>query len=131
MSSKPFISRISSTLRHIPSTEVLDNRLRFHPATQRVKEIVESGELGRVKSAKAGFAIPTVMSPFFFLKDDIRFNYDLGGGCSMDMGGMLVHCISSLLTLMVHHSLPRCSYTISDWYRQLGPGSNQCQSDWP
>ena len=60
---------------------------RFHPATQRVKAIIDSGELGNVKSIVAEFAVPSILSSLFFLKDDIRFRYDLGGGCTMDMGG--------------------------------------------
>ncbi|KAJ8463956.1 hypothetical protein ONZ51_g9914 [Trametes cubensis] len=59
---------------------------RFHPATQRVKAIIDSGELGNVKSIVAEFAVPSILSSLFFLKDDIRFRYDLGGGCTMDMG---------------------------------------------
>ncbi|KAI0363892.1 NAD-P-binding protein [Pilatotrama ljubarskyi] len=58
----------------------------FHPATQRVKAIIDSGELGKVKNAVGEFAVPSILSPFFFLKDDIRFSYDLGGSCTMDMG---------------------------------------------
>ncbi|KAI0759684.1 NAD-P-binding protein [Trametes elegans] len=58
----------------------------FHPAAQRVKAIIDSGELGAVKSVVAEFAVPSLISSLFFVKDDIRFNYDLGGGCTMDMG---------------------------------------------
>jgi predicted dehydrogenase len=55
---------------------------RFHPATQRMKEIVESGELGTLTKIEANLAVPG-----FFIKDnDIRMNYDLGGGAMMDMG---------------------------------------------
>ncbi|KAI0706353.1 NAD-P-binding protein [Earliella scabrosa] len=58
----------------------------FHPASQRVKAIIDSGELGKVKSIVAEFAVPSLLSPLFFVKDDIRYSYDLGGGCTMDMG---------------------------------------------
>ncbi|KAI8969882.1 NAD-P-binding protein [Trametes punicea] len=58
----------------------------FHPATQRVKAIIDSGELGKVKSIVGEFAIPSLLSSLFFMKDDIRFRYELGGGCTMDMG---------------------------------------------
>ncbi|KAI0635938.1 NAD-P-binding protein [Trametes polyzona] len=58
----------------------------FHPAMQRVREIIQNGELGKVKSAKASLALPQALSRFMFLEDDVRFQYDLGGGCSMDMG---------------------------------------------
>ncbi|KAI0833793.1 NAD-P-binding protein [Trametes gibbosa] len=58
----------------------------FHPAAQRVKAIIESGELGKVKSVVGEFAVPSLLSSLFFQKDDIRFQYDLGGGATMDMG---------------------------------------------
>ncbi|KAJ8693644.1 hypothetical protein PTI98_008624 [Pleurotus ostreatus] len=59
----------------------------FHPALQRFKEIVAGGELGAIKRVKAGFAVPSVISGLFFLKDDVRFDFSLGGGVMMDMGG--------------------------------------------
>ncbi|KAI0661738.1 NAD-P-binding protein [Cubamyces menziesii] len=58
----------------------------FHPAMQRVREIVQSGELGKVKSVETTFGLPSIISRFIFGKDDVRFNYDLAGGCMMDMG---------------------------------------------
>ncbi|KAI0671749.1 NAD-P-binding protein [Trametes maxima] len=58
----------------------------FHPAMQRVREIVRSGELGRVQSVRVHFGLPSVVSRFLFPGDDVRFQYDLAGGCTMDMG---------------------------------------------
>ncbi|KAI0306107.1 NAD-P-binding protein [Multifurca ochricompacta] len=55
---------------------------RFHPATRRVKEIIDSGELGTITKIEASLAVPGG-----FIKDnDIRMVYDLGGGSMMDMG---------------------------------------------
>ncbi|KAJ7180879.1 NAD(P)-binding protein [Mycena filopes] len=55
---------------------------RFHPVAHRVKAIIESGELGAVKSTSTALTLPAgVMKP-----GDIRFNYTLGGGALMDMG---------------------------------------------
>jgi hypothetical protein len=55
---------------------------RFHPATRRLKEIVDSGELGTLTKIEANLAVPSG-----FVKDnDIRMVYDLGGGVMMDMG---------------------------------------------
>ncbi|KAI0282418.1 NAD(P)-binding protein [Russula brevipes] len=55
---------------------------RFHPATRRVKEIVDSGELGTLTKIEASLALPGS-----FVKDnDIRMVYDLGGGAMMDLG---------------------------------------------
>jgi len=55
---------------------------RFHPAVQCVKGILDSGELGPIKSISTTLAAPNVL----FGADDIRFNYSLGGGALMDMG---------------------------------------------
>jgi hypothetical protein len=55
---------------------------RFHPAPRRLKEIVDSGELGTLTKIEANLAIPSG-----FVKDnDICMAYDLGGGVMMDMG---------------------------------------------
>ena len=54
---------------------------RFHPAMRRVKEILESKELGGIKNISVRMILPR-----FFGDDDIRFNYALGGGAMMDLG---------------------------------------------
>ncbi|TBU33284.1 NAD(P)-binding protein [Dichomitus squalens] len=58
----------------------------FHPANHRVREIIQSGELGKVKSVVSHFIFPRFISPLFFEKDDVRFHYDLGGGSMTDLG---------------------------------------------
>lgn len=65
---------------------------RFHPATQRVKEIIDSGELGSVTSLSATLAVPRG----FVKEGDIRFDYSLGGGALMDMGCYTLNCIRFL-----------------------------------
>ena len=55
---------------------------RFHPATRRLKEIVDSGELGTLTKIEANLAV----GPGFIKDNDIRLVYDLGGGVMMDMG---------------------------------------------
>ncbi|KAG8836217.1 hypothetical protein FRC17_008953 [Serendipita sp. 399] len=55
---------------------------RFHPANQRFRELVTSGTLGKLQSIEVRMALLSG----FFSKDDIRFNYDLGGGATTDMG---------------------------------------------
>lgn len=52
----------------------------YHPLTQQVKSIVESGELGAVQHVAAHFNMPI---PKF---KDIRLEYDLAGGAAMDVG---------------------------------------------
>ena len=54
---------------------------RFHPSAHVLKEILLSGEYGRVLSVDANFKIPAGILP----KDDIRFQYDLAGGSIMDL----------------------------------------------
>jgi predicted dehydrogenase len=53
---------------------------RYHPLTRRVKEIVASGELGKVQHIEAQFCflLPS--------RNNIRFKYNLAGGALMDCG---------------------------------------------
>jgi hypothetical protein len=67
---------------------------RFHPAIQRVKAILDSEELGRIKSISTKLSMPTGL----FKRDDIRYNYELGGGGMMDMG-----CESSIGDVSGHN----------------------------
>jgi predicted dehydrogenase len=53
---------------------------RYHPLTKRVKEIMASGELGKVQHIEAHFCF-LLPSP-----KNIRFNYQLAGGALMDSG---------------------------------------------
>jgi len=65
---------------------------RFHPAIQRVKAILDSGELGKIKSIDAKLMAPSGAVG----SDDIRFNLALGGGAAMDMGCYTLNCIRYL-----------------------------------
>jgi predicted dehydrogenase len=49
---------------------------RFHPSSHRVKQLVESGEYGKVLSYAANMNAPRNS----FAQDDIRMRYDLAGG---------------------------------------------------
>jgi predicted dehydrogenase len=53
---------------------------RYHPLTAQVKEIIASGELGRVRHIEAQFCF-LLPSP-----NNIRFKYELAGGALMDCG---------------------------------------------
>jgi len=53
---------------------------RYHPLTARIKEIIASGELGKVQHIEAQFCF-LLPSP-----NNIRFKYDLAGGALMDCG---------------------------------------------
>jgi predicted dehydrogenase len=50
-----------------------------------VKELIDSGKYGKIKHIDANLAIPKIFP--VLEKNDIRLQYDLGGGCMMDMGG--------------------------------------------
>jgi len=58
---------------------------RYHPLAARMKEIVESGELGETREIFSTMAFPL---PLF---GDIRYNFALGGGAMMDAGCYTVH----------------------------------------
>lgn len=53
---------------------------RYHPLTLRVAEIIASGELGALKRVEAAVCFPL---PKF---SDIRYDYSLAGGATMDAG---------------------------------------------
>jgi predicted dehydrogenase len=60
---------------------------RYHPLTLRVEEIIASGELGKLKRVEAALCFP---QPNF---SDIRYNYSLAGGATMDAGCYAVHMV--------------------------------------
>lgn len=54
----------------------------FHPAIQKVKALLDSGVVGKLKGLEAELGFPGIA----FASDDIRYNYALGGGATMDLG---------------------------------------------
>ena len=58
---------------------------RYHPLAHRMREIVESGELGTIQRVETALCFPL---PKF---SDIRYQYDLAGGATMDVGTYTVH----------------------------------------
>jgi D-xylose 1-dehydrogenase (NADP+, D-xylono-1,5-lactone-forming) len=66
---------------------------QFHPHHQRVKEIMDSGEIGELKIMKAN------LSSYLENQDgNIRMNGELGGGSLYDMGCYCTHSIHTLLS---------------------------------
>jgi predicted dehydrogenase len=53
---------------------------RYHPLTERVKQVIAGGEVGQVRHIDAQFCF-LLPAP-----KNIRFNYDLAGGALMDCG---------------------------------------------
>ncbi|KAL1744172.1 hypothetical protein HDZ31DRAFT_82903 [Schizophyllum fasciatum] len=66
---------------------------RFHPAVQRAKAILESGELGVITSTEIHMELP----PGFISQGDIRYSYDLGGGVVMDVGCYALNVLRYLI----------------------------------
>jgi predicted dehydrogenase len=60
---------------------------RYHPLSLRVEEIITSGELGKLNRVEAALCFPL---PKF---SDIRYNYSLAGGATMDAGCYAVHMV--------------------------------------
>lgn len=60
---------------------------RYHPSALRAKEIIESGELGTLQRLDVAFCFPL---PKF---SDIRYDYRLAGGATMDAGCYAVHML--------------------------------------
>ncbi len=60
---------------------------RYHPLALRIEQIIGSGELGKLKRVEAALCFPL---PRF---SDIRYNYPLAGGATMDAGCYAVHMV--------------------------------------
>ena len=58
---------------------------RYHPLARRMREIVDSNELGEIRRVETELCFPL---PKF---SDIRYQYDLAGGATMDVGTYTVH----------------------------------------
>ncbi|WP_372669128.1 Gfo/Idh/MocA family protein [Amycolatopsis kentuckyensis] len=88
---KPFTANASEA-REIASLASASDRVvmeafhyRYHPLALRVEEIVASGELGTLQRVETAVCFPL---PKF---SDIRYDYDLAGGATMDAGCYAVH----------------------------------------
>lgn len=83
---KPFASNTKEALEMAEaakeSGKILSEAFayRYHPLTARVKEIISSSELGKIKNIEARFCF---LLP---IPSNIRFRYDLAGGSLMDAG---------------------------------------------
>ncbi len=76
---------------------------RYHPLANRMREVVDSGALGKVRQIEINLCIP------FLKRDDIRFRYDLAGGATMDLGCYAIHMLRHLAgdepTVLQAHAL--------------------------
>jgi predicted dehydrogenase len=88
---KPFCANAVEAARMLAAAERTGGLLMeayhsgFHPAYRRLREIVQSGELGRIERVEVKFLCRVPPA------DDLRFRYELGGGAAMDVGSYAVH----------------------------------------
>ena len=72
----------------------------YHPVNQRILEIVASGEIGELVSVRS--ALYGTMPDL----DDLRLQYELAGGCLMDMGCYSLH-IQRMISQTLFNSEPK------------------------
>ncbi len=60
---------------------------RYHPLALRIEQIITSGELGKLERVEAALCFPLPRS------SDIRYDYSLAGGATMDAGCYPVHML--------------------------------------
>jgi len=83
---KPMASNADEALQMADAATRSGRRLieafhwRYHPLAARMREVVTSGALGRVRHVEATMGIPLP------LPNDIRYHFALGGGAAMDVG---------------------------------------------
>jgi predicted dehydrogenase len=65
---------------------------RFHPAFQRVFDIVRSGRLGTIRRIDAAFEVTIPYRP-----GELRHTLNVGGGALMDLGCYPVHWVRTLV----------------------------------
>ncbi len=82
---KPFAANAREVERVLRAAEGTDlvvaeaMHFRYHPLVNRVRDIIRSGEIGEIEHIEATFC---AYWPF----TDFRFNYETGGGGTIDMG---------------------------------------------
>lgn len=87
---KPFASNAGEARRMAAAAERSGRVLmeafhwRYHPLAARMREVVTSGEIGKVRHIETAMCIPL---PF---PRDIRYRFDLAGGATMDVGAYTV-----------------------------------------
>jgi predicted dehydrogenase len=63
---------------------------RYHPLAEKMRALVHGGALGEIRHVQTAMCFPL---PLF---NDIRYNYDLAGGATMDAGCYAIHCLRLL-----------------------------------
>ena len=65
---------------------------RFHPQTMRIKSIIDSGKIGKIRIIRAFLGFPLNLTT-----SNIRFKDQSGGGVLMDMGCYAINAIRYLM----------------------------------
>ena len=73
---------------------------RYHPLADRVREILSSGTLGRLHHVEGNFSVPIP-------ETNIRFDWSLAGGATMDLGCYPLHMIRNFSGLATKVSQAR------------------------
>jgi predicted dehydrogenase len=93
---KPLAANAAEAQRMVEAAQRTGFRLieafhyRYHPLAARLREIVDSGVLGTIRHIETQMAAPIIG------RNDIRYNYDLAGGATMDMGCYTIHLLRFL-----------------------------------
>ena len=66
---------------------------RYHPLAERVREIVKGGTLGRLLHLEGNFSVPEPPTTN-------RYDWNLGGGATMDLGSYPLHMLREFSGLM-------------------------------
>ena len=59
---------------------------RYHPLADRIRAVIGGGIIGKLKHVEGNFSVP--LPP-----DNIRFDWNLAGGATMDLGCYPLHMI--------------------------------------
>lgn len=65
----------------------------YHPISAEMMKIIHSGVLGKVRRVEAHFCTP------MFKKNDIRYEYELAGGATMDLGCYAIRLMRMLTSV--------------------------------
>lgn len=71
---------------------------RFHPRSQQIKQMVDSGRIGRPRIVRAAFCFH-IDRDTFDLGDNFRLKPDMGGGSLLDTGS---YCVSVARWFLAH-----------------------------
>jgi predicted dehydrogenase len=94
---KPFAANADEALLMASAAETSGRVLmegfhyRYHPLAARMRAIVASGELGAIRRVESWMCIPLP------IPSDIRYNFTLAGGATMDTGSYAVDVLRFLL----------------------------------